>query len=328
MMITVKPHLYTQLGDPTGVHFRVLTNPSWVDRFRIEDDDRYESTGVIVFKNNEDLFEVLNADVVPIPLHLLVVAPDSGFSSPVMGLLGRSCKLLVMPCNSCVINTNDINYYLTVMENTDPVVQKEWSDHFFRHGETAKTISFIDEAVGTCARFNHLAEAYEWFEQLGPVDWGGQQFCPAGEISVLPMFHGQYDPSRFLAISGQIALHGLPIVHSGAPSFLRDDQERIFAELAFLRDSVLVAIIENGVIKSLQSFDSGGARVKAMLESLFTVDSRYRVIWEIGIGANTAMTPLPGNRTPNESYGHQNGCVHWGFGLTPDRVPGSGVAVG
>jgi hypothetical protein len=29
------------------------------------------------------------------------------------------------------------------------------------------------------------------------------------------------------------------------------------------------------------------------------------------------MEVILDNRTPNEVYGHKNGCIHWGLGLTP-----------
>jgi hypothetical protein len=54
-----------------------------------------------------------------------------------------------------------------------------------------------------------------------------------------------------------------------------------------------------------------------LLEALFAIDSRYRVLWEIGIGINTELEPLPGNAGMNETYGAEEGVVHWGLGLTP-----------
>ncbi|WP_306599952.1 hypothetical protein [Geothrix sp. 21YS21S-2] len=316
-MLHVRPHLYQQLGATLGVHFRLLTNPRFSASFHIEDSDRYETTGVVTFMCEDELAGLLEGEVLPRPSHLLVVAPDSGFSSPAPERLGRERKLLVLPCNSSSIEEEDIQHYLGAMEATDVVAQKDWSDRFFRAGEAASYLTFTDEDARTFARFDHLNEGYEWFEQLGPLDWGGQQFCPAGEISVLPMVHGRFDPSRRLALTGELALRGLPIVNSGTLSFLREDQDRIFGELACLESSTVIATVENGGIQTLREGGAGSGTARAMLEALFRVDSRYRIIWEIGIGSNTTMTPLPANRTPNESYGHHQGCVHWGLGLTP-----------
>jgi len=316
-VIIVRPHLYHQLGAAGGVHFRVLTNDRLSASLRIDDAGIYASTGIITFGDEKELAALFEGIALPTPGHVLVIAPDSGFSSPAPERLGPQRKLLVLPCNASAIQDADIQHYLAAMEATDVLAQKAWSDRFFRLGESSGHLAFTDEAAGTRARFDHRDRGYEWFEQLGPVEWGGQQFCPAGEISVLPLSHGRFDSSRRLALTGELALRGLPIVHSGTPSFLREDQERIFAELASLEGSTVIAGVEDGVIRSLRADGAGGGRARAMLEALFQVDSRYRIIWEIGIGSNTTMALLPANRTPNEAYGHHQGCVHWGLGLTP-----------
>ncbi|WP_235433527.1 aspartate-semialdehyde dehydrogenase [Protofrankia coriariae] len=55
----------------------------------------------------------------------------------------------------------------------------------------------------------------------------------------------------------------------------------------------------------------------AALTELYTVDDNYRLVWEFGIGLNTALRQQPGNCGMNEMYGAGNGVVHLGFGLTP-----------
>jgi len=54
-----------------------------------------------------------------------------------------------------------------------------------------------------------------------------------------------------------------------------------------------------------------------MLEHMFAVDSRYRIVWEIGHALNVSLDILPGNHAMNEVYGGVEGCLHWGLGLTP-----------
>lgn len=313
--IRVRPHLYRQFGETEGIHFRFITNTSIATRFLIEDDGRYETTAIEGISDESDI-ERLIANL-PRPLHVLVVLPETLFQSPRPDVIGDRCKLLVIPCNSTEVLLADIEHYLQVMEATDPLLQKEWADRFFALGEASSYLRLVDETLGTEATFKHLSDEYEWFEQLGPLTYGGQQFAPAGEISVLPLFHGNYDAGKRLKIDGTIALYGLPIVNSGKPSFLRSDQNRIYDRLAALNHEPLIATVKNGEVQDLEATSPAGQPTAKMLETMFDVDSRYRIIWEVGFGANTSMQVINSNRSPNESFGHRNGAIHWGLGLTP-----------
>jgi len=313
--ITVRPHLYKQFGSKNGVHFRLITNSCIADEFSIDDNGMYQSVAVVPLSKSDEMNRLLEG--LPRPLHVLVILPETLFQSPSQEVLGNQCKLLVIPCNSTEIASADISHYLQVMESTDPIAQKEWSDRFFALGEKSQFLLMVDNTFGTEAKFEHLAEDYEWFEQLGPLEYGGQQFAPSGEVSVLPLFHGNYDSERRLRVNGRISLYGLPIVNSGKPSFLRSDQNKIFQRLSVLNSHPVIATVTNGAIDSLEATSEEARHASEMLEMLFSVDSRYRIIWEIGFGANTKMEVIKANRSPNESYGHRNGAIHWGLGLTP-----------
>ncbi|MFP3675259.1 hypothetical protein SB724_20810, partial [Bacillus sp. SIMBA_031] len=63
----------------------------------------------------------------------------------------------------------------------------------------------------------------------------------------------------------------------------------------------LIAEVENGVITAVSS-EQDTAALK-IIESLFMVDSRYRIIWELGIGSHTGLENKRGNFAPNESFG-------------------------
>jgi hypothetical protein len=317
--IQIRPQLYRQLGDDAGagVHFRLLVNTSIASHFAIDDDNRYLTRQVVTCDDPSEFEGLLHESSLPRPLHVLVITPECLFSSPSSDVLGETCKLLVMPCYSTANGVEDIRHFVEIMERTDVDAQERWAAQFFDAGEKSEYLDFIDEHTGTRARFNHISEEYEWFEQLGPLAWGGQQFSPAGEISVLRLFHANYDPSKQLDVSGEITLNGYPILNAGRASFLRGDQERIYRELATLRSAKLIATIERGVMTALTPQDEKAKPALDMLNTLFAVDSRYRVIWEIGFGSNTNMSLLDGNHAPNESYGHEFGCVHFGFGLTP-----------
>jgi hypothetical protein len=131
------------------------------------------------------------------------------------------------------------------------------------------------------------------------------------------MGHGEFSAERRLAINGEVSLKGFTIVHTGKVSFLPTDQARIYKELSVLERHAAIAKIENGVITKLQATHPSVEPAKSILESLFTVDSRYASIWELGFGINTNLELWPENTAMNEVYGGDSGVVHWGLGLTP-----------
>ena len=92
----------------------------------------------------------------------------------------------------------------------------------------------------------------------------------------------------------------------GLDYVLRDyvDQERIYQELSGIKRLPIIATVKNGEITDLASEDVAAEPAIGMLNAMFEVDSRHRIIWEIGFGSNTSMQIVDGNKTPNESYGH------------------------
>lgn len=307
--------MYRQFGDTDGAHFVLFTNPEFAHQFIVETAG-YLSGHVAIFDTQEKFIEQLRSTCFHRPLHVLVISPRVMFSSPPVELMG-DVKLLALPCHSSEITPDDIHQYLQLMELTRPEEQEGWSNAFFEAAERSEYLRFADPRFDCQATLSHKSRDHEWFEQLGNVAWAGQQFVPAGEISVLPLAHGGYDVARRLDLNGELLLQGLPIVNNGEPSFSRQDQARIFACLAELMSKPVRATVKDGKITEVNSVTGDSKKAGRMLECLLDVDSRYRVVWEIGIGCNTQMTPLGGNRSPNESYGHLNGCVHFGLGLTP-----------
>jgi hypothetical protein len=127
----------------------------------------------------------------------------------------------------------------------------------------------------------------------------------------------RFDPGLNLDIEGEIALCGQPIVHSGTPSFSHADQERLYQRLATAGDQALVLRVGAGRVTAVRATGQESEPAARMLESLFEVDSRYRTVWEFGVGINTSLELAPVNLGMNEVYGGVNGTVHFGFGLTP-----------
>lgn len=314
--VIVHPERYRQFGEPGGASFCLITNLDLVDRFLIQDGGAYRSTKTVTFDVGDSVDDVLRT-AVPERAHVLVISPQWLFRSPIPEQLGRTRKLLAMPCNSTPTSLSAIARFLEVMERTDPQAQQVMADRFFELAESSDQLEIVDDRYGTRAVFHHLAADFEWNLQAGVLEWGDQQIAPAGEISALPTQVMRFDPSLRLEIDGELALSGQPIVHSGMPSFSRSDQARVHERLAGARSHAVIATVRGGVVTGLRATHPDAEPAAQMLESLFEVDSRYRIIWELGVGINAALELVPGNLGMNEVYGGRNGTVHCGFGLTP-----------
>lgn len=314
--ITIRPDCYRQFGASEGCTFCLVTNSEIVDRFSIEKNGSYADYQIFTY-NQEGAFEELLQNHIPENSHVLVVSPNCFFRSPNPEVLGQQRKLIAMACNSTPTPLEAVAHFLGVIERTDPQAQAEFAERFFQQGLASERLEIVDEEYGTQAIFDHLDDKYEWNLQAGPLEWGEQQIAPSGEISVLPADIWEFNPKLYLAINGEIAFRGLPILHSGEPSFLREDQAYIFSKLQHMMQHPLIAKVEQGVITSLQSTHSDVEPAVEMLEAMGAVDSRYLTIWELGFAINTSLELLRGNYAMNEVYGGTNGAMHFGLGLTP-----------
>jgi hypothetical protein len=320
--IAIRPARYRQFGDASGCAFWLVTNHALKEAFRIEEASGYAEVRIAGCDSSEEFLELL-ATRMPEPAHVLVILPHSFFYSPPPARIGRR-KLMAMACNSTPTSLETIAYFLDVIERTDPAAQQAFADRFFTLGEASDHLEFVDVrnqtyAQGTHATFEHLSDHYEWNQQAGPLDWGMQQLAPAGEISVLPVQILRFDAALRLPINGELAFHGQPVLHAGTPSFTREDQARIHERLATMGAHAVVATVRNGVVDGLRATHPDATPAVEMLEALYTVDSRFRIIWEVGFGINTALRALlPGNHAMNEVHGGSGfGALHYGMGLTP-----------
>ncbi len=316
MRIQLHPERLPHFGEPEGAAFCLVTNARLVDAFEIGPAPGYAEVRVLAFEPGDD-FDRLLAESVPRPAHVLVVAPDCYFRSPGPEALGDRCKLSVMACNSTPASPEVIQHFLRVGEQTDPAGQAALADRFFDAAERAEQLVFEDQALGTRAVFAHREGELQWHEQVGPLDWGGQQLFPPGEVSVLPVGLYGAGMAESLPLEGTLGLRGKPVLHSGTPSFLPEDQARHFASLCALEHAAVVATVEAGRITGLAPSGPEAKPALETLEALLAVDSRYRLVVEIGLSVHLASTPFPGNAAMNEVVGGRRGTVHWGLGLIP-----------
>lgn len=314
--IVVRPERYRQLGAAEGATFCLITNSDLRDRIKLEHSGNY-SDYQIYYNDEQDQIESLLKNELPEHAHVLVVSPLTFFRSPDQEYIGARRKLIAMACNSTPTPITDVIHFLRMIENTRPDIQQQFVDRFFDQGPKIEQMVICDDERGTEAVFKHLRDDYEWNIQAGYLDWGEQQISPSGEVSVLPADIWEFSDTLKLAIDGEITFCGLPILHSGEVSFLRQDQQRIFDGLKSMHTSPIVAKVENGMVTALRAVEKKGESAVRMLETLFHVDSRYRTIWELGFAVNTTLELIWDNRAMNEVYGASSGCLHFGIGLTP-----------
>jgi hypothetical protein len=314
--IRIDPSRLSQFGDPAGSTFCLITNPGMDELFDVSTDAGYDGYRTVTFGPEDDFDELLTRKV-PESAHVLVISPDHFFQSPDDAVLGTGRKLMAMACNSTPTSLPVIRHFLGVMERTSAADQAEFSDGFFDKAEQADSLEYRDEANGTSATLDHLKEGLVWNQQAGPLDCGEQQIVPSGEISVLPIEITDFHEDLRLPLEGEIVLRGYPILHNGTPSFSRADQARVHESLWTMRTGGVRCTVEGGRITGTRAVHPAAQPAVDMLQHMFAVDSRYRIVWEIGHALNVSLDILPGNHAMNEVYGGVEGCLHWGLGLTP-----------
>lgn len=315
-VITVPASRLRSFGESRDSTFCVITGPGMGVDYYIEPGPKYADALVLEYDGAVSFGRFL-ADTVPRNAHLLVILPDFYFRSPSPEDLGPDRKLAVMACSSTPTTPEAIAHFIGIGEKTDPALQEAMVERFFECGEATDSLRFVSDEYDTVAEFQHLGDELSWHEQAGSLDWGEQQLFPSGEVSVLPVNVFGQNIEAALPITGTLALRGWPVLHSGMPSFLPSDQQRLFDQLATLEHDAVLATVENGVVTDLQPTSPSCVPAVRALTALCDVDSRYRTVLELGFGINTALTLFAGNSAMNEVYGGSAGAVHIGFGLTP-----------
>jgi hypothetical protein len=313
--IRVRPHLYRSLSPEADASFVLLVGQSLAAHVELDRSGPYRDYRVIEIDAETD-FARLFSDTLPERAHVLAISPDRLFVSPTREALGNR-KLLAMPCNSTPVSRDAIAACLQMLEASDPAWEEEFTERFFDAVESAEHLEIVNEAAGTKAVFRHFEHEHEWNQQAGFVGWGEQQIIPSGELSATVGSIMSFSVERHFALDGTLAIHGQPILHAGSADYARADQARIFTALSSLSRAPVVAHIEGGWIKALRAASPEAEPAREMLQTMFDMDSRYRLIWELGFGINRAIEVRPENLGFNEVYGASHGAFHFGVSLTP-----------
>lgn len=315
--LVVTPGAHRQFPAPSGT-FCLVTTAELADDIVIDDVHAYDKIMVTPIESGDDLSTVLRT-AVPARADVLVVCPGLFVTSPSVADIGAERRVAIMPCGSTPTTREDIRYFLDVIERTDPAAQEDRAQRFFSAVSDAEELRLVDVERGTTCQFDLGDDDYDWNQQAGPLAPGEQQIAPAGELSVLPTEITQFDSARVLALSGALTLRGWPIVHAGYAAALAAEQAELYDTLVALHRNPVIVDVEDGVIVACRpgTDTATAAAVTAALDDLLDGEPRYRTVWELGFGINTAMSVVPGNCGLNEPYGGTYGVVHIGLGLTP-----------
>lgn len=322
-MLSINPADVKCFSDTKDMHFCLVTNSCLSDKINLINDGQYLSYNKILFDSSsngsverlKDNFIQILENKIPENAHVLVIAPDNYFRAP--ETVGPKRKVITLPCNSTPTDLETIRSFWDIIVKTDPQSQETKAQHFFSTAEQADYLKFVDYHNKTSSIFKHMNDDYVWNEQGGFLNYGDQQLAPAGEINVFNLPVQEFDEDLRLDFNGTLAFHGFPIVHSGTPSFKKADQLRIYNALKNLVDHPIIADVQDGEIHNLTANSKEGEIAVNILQSLFNVDSRYRILLEIGFGINTSSQIIPGNHAMNETYGGDNGVAHFGLGIIP-----------
>ncbi|MEU9112417.1 hypothetical protein AB0D04_11625 [Streptomyces sp. NPDC048483] len=259
----------------------------------------------------------LIARCVPADAHVLAVCPGRFLDSPTQRELGGR-KLAVLPAGSTPLTDEHIRYFLRTAARTDVVQHARVAEEFFDLVGESDRLTIVDDVSGTEAEFDHGLGECVWNQQAGVLEAGDQQIFPSGKLSVTAADITTFAPdARLLGLNGDLTLRGWPIVHRHEDPADGADQQRLFEALSPLVANAVTLHVAAGSIEGVTPQTAAATPAAVELEKLLTDDPRYRVIWELGFGINTATEVIPANCGPNEVYGATGGVVNLGLGITP-----------
>ncbi|MYS19383.1 hypothetical protein GA0115240_107717 [Streptomyces sp. DvalAA-14] len=306
---------FRQFGAPHGT-FCLITGAADHGRTRCRPGDGYERVLSLTLPTGAALADLLAAEV-PDGADVLVACPGQFLDSPAPEILGQR-RLAVLPAGSTPLSEAQVDYFLAAAARTDVEQQDLTARRFFEQVSGSDRLTVVDDQTGSEAEFDHTAGDVVWNQQAGELSPGEQQLAPGGKLSVMPAEINTFAPgARLLGLTGTLTLSGWPIVHRHDVPGDGPDQQRLFDELACMVAHPVQLVVAAGVIETVRTDDDAARPAVEALTRLLEQDPRYRVIWELGFGINTAMDALPANCGPNEVHGGRSGVIHLGIGITP-----------
>jgi hypothetical protein len=199
---------------------------------------------------------------------------------------------------------------LNITQMTDYQEQIETENKLLHALEQSDYIEILDDDDNS-AIFDYRDAEY-WFSLNGVLGFGQQTVLPTGEVSVLAAPSGEYGQHRPFCFNGKLALTGGVLVHQGRDEIPRTETLALYSELDALRESKVIAEVTDGIIGRVVATSSAAKPVEQALDRLFSIDNRYRMIYEVGFGTNVQASPLLHDNTVCEE---RHPGIHFGLGL-------------
>lgn len=309
---------FGQFGKPTDT-FCLITSEDIDIALSGGEKSGYTRTMRLTLPPDKRLGELLT-ERVPRDAHVVSACPGRFLESLEPDELGDR-QLAVLPAGSTPLTAEHVRYYLRAAARSDTAAQEALAEEFFDKVSASDRLLITDENTGTEAEFHHSDDTVGecvWNQQAGVLEPGEQQLLPPGKLSVTAADISTFRPeARLLGLTGELTLHGWPIVHRHADPADADEQAALFERLAALVSHPATLRVRAGVIEEALPKDDGARAAAEALNHLFEEDARYRTIWELGFGINTATEIIPANCGPNEVWGSTHGVVNLGIGVTP-----------
>lgn len=228
-------------------------------------------------------------------------------------------KLAAIPFFSSGYRDVDLGNVLQIIKGSNYNQQLAIENCLRERLEDADHLEFICQQTKSLCVLKHR-NIVNWFSINGPILPGGQCVLPTGELSMLTNSSGEFSKESVFDMDGELVLWGVPIIHRGSGDVTRDFVERQYTLLESLETSAAKLIVEQGAITRLEQVRGHDTKGVDALEQVLSLSESYRKIHEIGIGTNSACSPLMrGNHFQNERYQG----VHFGLGLghfTPTHI--------
>ncbi len=316
-MYCVNPDAFKQFGEITHESFYLAITRELKDVVSVKTSRKYSSVHCIIVPAEKDFYEVVQS--LPEDAHIVWIPfGRRGGAFSRRGSIKANQKLMTFLCMNAPVTIDMVLHFLKVLEKTNPDQQVELAEKFFDKLSRAQFVEFINTQYATKATLEIDFDCL-WSEMYGYIPKGWQQLVPNGEVALTHQKNTpeNFDPLSALKISGSVIFQGCPLLsrQSTEPYITNTELMRIYKELEPLRTGgTLQVVLKNGMITDLLPLTSNAESAKRMLEALFAVDERYRTLFEIGFGFNTAIELYPGNCVMNEAYAGVDGCVHFGIG--------------